>query len=267
VDAAEQARTEPIAIVGLACRFPGGVDSPESYWRLLADGIDAVTEVPRERWDIEHYYDPDPEAPGKMYTRHGGFLGAVDRFDPSFFRISPREARSMDPQQRLLLEVAWEALEDAGIAANRSRGNATGVFIGLTTNDYARLLMQSGDGRDLDAYFFSGNPANAAAGRLAYTFGWEGPAVAIDTACSSSLVSVHQACASLRSGECAVALAGGVNLVLIPENTVAVCRTRALSPDGLCKTFDAGADGFVRSEGCGLVVLKRLSLPATASAR
>jgi amino acid adenylation domain-containing protein len=202
-----------------------------------------------------------------MYTRHGGFLGAVDRFDPSFFRISPREARSMDPQQRLLLEVAWEALEDAGIAANRSRSNATGVFIGLTTNDYARLLMQSGDGRDLDAYFFSGNPANAAAGRLAYTFGWEGPAVAIDTACSSSLVSVHQACASLRSGECAVALAGGVNLVLIPENTVAVCRTRALSPDGLCKTFDAGADGFVRSEGCGLVVLKRLSDAVTAGDR
>ena len=257
VDAAEQARTEPIAIVGLACRFPGGVDSPDSYWTLLAGGVDAITEVPRERWDIERFYDPDPDAAGKMYTRHGGFLRNVDRFDSWFFRVSPREARSMDPQQRLLLEVAWEALEDAGAGADQLRGSATGVFVGLTTNDYAPLLMKESGG--VDAFFFSGNPPNAAAGRLAYTFGFQGPALAIDTACSSSLVSVHQACASLRNGECARALAGGVNLVLTPDNTVAVCRTRALSPDGRCKTFDKDANGFVRSEGCGLVVLKRLS--------
>ena len=256
---AERARTEPIAIVGLACRFPGGADSPEAYWQLLANGVDAVTEVPPERWDINQYYDPDPDASGKMYARHGGFLKNVAGFDSWFFRISPREAQSLDPQHRLLLEVAWEALEDAGVAPDGQKGTATGVFIGLTTNDYAQLLMREGEGRGLDAFFFTGNPANAAAGRLAYAFGFQGPALAIDTACSSSLVAVHQACASLRAGECRSALAGGVNLVLAPENTIAVCRTRALSPDGRCRTFDRGANGFVRSEGCGLVVLKRLS--------
>ena len=257
--AVERARTEPIAIVGLACRLPGGVDSPERYWRLLADGVDAVTGVPRARWEIDRVYDPDPDTPGKMYSRHGGFLDGVDRFDSWFFRISPREAQSLDPQQRLLLESAWEALEDAGIAADGLRGSATGVYVGLTTNDYAQLLTRAGDGRQLDAYYFTGNPPNTAAGRLAYTFGWTGPALALDTACSSSLVAVHQACVSLRNGECGLALAGGVNLVLIPENTIAVCKTRALARDGRCKTFDAAADGFVRSEGCGLVVLKRLS--------
>jgi len=257
--AAERAATEPIAIVGLACRLPGGVDSPKKYWQLLAGGVDAVTEVPRERWDIDRYYDPDPDVPGKMYARHGGFIRDVSAFDSWFFRISPREAQSLDPQQRLLLEVAWEALEDAGIAADTLSGTPTGVFVGLTTNDYAQLLMRDDHGRSLDAFFFTGNPTNAAAGRLAYSFGFQGPALAIDTACSSSLVSVHQACASLRTGECRTALAGGVNLVLIPENTVAVCKTRALSPEGRCRTFDRGANGFVRSEGCGLVVLKRLS--------
>ncbi|MBA3948611.1 MAG: 6-deoxyerythronolide-B synthase, partial [Acidobacteria bacterium] len=258
LDAAERARTEPIAIVGLSCRFPGGVDSPEAYWQLLAGGVDAVTVVPPERWDIDRYYDPDPDAPGKMYARHGGFLRDAAAFDTWFFRISPREAHSLDPQHRLLLEVAWEALEDAGLPADRLAGSATGVFIGLTTSDYAQLLMREGSAQ-LDAFFFTGNPANAAAGRLSYSFGFAGPAVAIDTACSSSLVAIHQACASLRAGECRSALAGGVNLVLAPENTVAVCRTRALSPSGRCRTFDRDADGFVRSEGCGLVVLKRLS--------
>jgi amino acid adenylation domain-containing protein len=259
LDLAESARTEPIAIVGLSCRFPGGASSPDAYWRVLAGGIDAITEVPPERWDLARVYDPDPATPGKMYTRHGGFLSDVGGFDAWFFRISPREATSLDPQQRLLLEVAWEALEDAGIPADRLSGTPTGVFVGMTTNDYAQLLLRGGEARPLDAFFFTGNPANAAAGRLAYTFGFQGPALAIDTACSSSLVAVHQACASLRAGECRTALAGGVNLVLAPEVTIAVCRTRALSPDGRCKTFDARANGFVRSEGCGLVVLKRLS--------
>jgi len=256
LEAAERAATEAIAIVGLSCRFPGA-DSPDQYWRLLADGVDAITEVPAERWDIARYFDPDPDARGKMYTRHGGFLQNVAGFDSWFFRISPREAQSLDPQHRLLLEVAWEAFEDAGMAADSLRGSDTGVFVGITTNDYAQLLMRQD--RELDAFFFTGNPTNAAAGRLAYSFGLSGPALSIDTACSSSLVSVHQACASLRAGECRSALAGGVNLVLTPENTIAVCKTRALSPEGRCKTFDRSADGFVRSEGCGLVVLKRLS--------
>jgi amino acid adenylation domain-containing protein len=257
--AVEGARTEPIAIVGLSCRLPGGADSPQQYWHLLAGGVDAVTEIPASRWDLERHYDPNPETPGKMYVRHGGFLRDVAGFDSWFFRISPREAQSLDPQQRLLLEVAWDALEDAGIAAPTLHGTATGVFVGLTTNDYAQLLMRRDDGRDLDAFFFTGNPANAAAGRLAYFFGFQGPAVALDTACSSSLVAVHQACASLRAGESRVALAGGVNLILAPETTMAVCRTRALSPEGRCRTLDRQANGFVRSEGCGLVVLKRLS--------
>src|ERR1700681_4396426 len=168
LEAAERARTEPIAIVGLACRLPGGVDSPDKYWALVAGGIDAVTEVPRSRWDIDRYFDADPDAPGKIYSRCGGFLEDVDRFDSWFFRISPREAQSLDPQQRLLLEVGWEALEDAGIAADRLRGRPVGVFVGLTTNDYAQLLMRAGDGPQLDAYYFTGNPANTAAGRLAY---------------------------------------------------------------------------------------------------
>jgi amino acid adenylation domain-containing protein len=257
--AVERARTEPIAIVGLSCRLPGGADSPQQYWQLLADGVDAITEIPASRWDIDRYYDPDPDAPGRMYVRHGGFLRDVAGFDSWFFRISPREAQSLDPQQRLLLEVAWEALEDAGIAAGALSGTATGVFVGLTTSDYGQMLMRQGGGRDLDAFFFTGNPANAAAGRLSYFFGLQGPAVAIDTACSSSLVAVHQACASLRAGECRTALAGGVNLILAPETTIAVCRTRALSPEGRCRTLDRQASGFVRSEGCGLVVLKRLS--------
>ncbi|HLK62418.1 MAG TPA: amino acid adenylation domain-containing protein [Bryobacteraceae bacterium] len=248
---------DPIAIIGMSCRLPGAAD-PEAFWRLLRDGVDAVTEVPPERWNLEQYYDADPEAPGKMYSRHGGFLDAIDRFDAAFFRISPREASSLDPQQRVLLEVAWHAIEDAGIAPDRLRGSNSGVFVGVTTNDYARLQMNGGADR-LDAYFFTGNPLNTVAGRISYVLGWNGPSMAIDTACSSSLAAIHAACQSLRNGECELALAGGVNLILSPENTVAVCRTRALAPDGRCKTFDAAADGFVRSEGCGVVVLKPLA--------
>jgi acyl transferase domain-containing protein len=251
--------SEPIAVIGLGCRFPGGANDPESYWRLLRDGIDAVREVPRERWNLDDYYDPDPDKPGKMYSRHGGFIQDVDKFDAAFFRISPREAASMDPQQRLALEVTWEALENAGQSCDELKGTRTGVFIGITTNDYAQLMRANAEVNRLDGYFFTGNPLNTTAGRISYTLGLEGPSMAIDTACSSSLVSVHQACQSLRSGESDMALAGGVNLVLTPENSVAVCKTRALSPTGRCKTFSADADGFVRSEGCGIVVLKLLS--------
>ncbi|MBD2091227.1 type I polyketide synthase [Microcoleus sp. FACHB-1515] len=255
LEAVEQAKTEAIAIVGLGCRFPGGAETPADFWQLLVNGVDAVTEVPIDRWNVDAVYDADPDAPGKTYTRDGGFLSQVDRFDAHFFGISPREATKLDPQQRLLLEVSWEALESAGV----SHSPQTGVFVGVTTNDYARLLMPDGDLSQLDAYYLTGNPLNAVAGRLAYTLGLQGPCMAIDTACSSSLVAVHLACQSLRNGECDQALAGGVNLILSPENTIALSKAKMLAPNGRCKTFDADADGIVRGEGCGVIVLKRLS--------
>ncbi|WP_175797739.1 non-ribosomal peptide synthetase/type I polyketide synthase [Burkholderia ambifaria] len=255
----EAGTPEPIAIVGMSCRFPGAAHDLDAYWRLLNDGVDAISEVPRERWDVDAYYDPDPEAPGRMYCRFGGFLEDVDQFDPAFFRITPREAAAMDPQQRLLLEVSHEALEHAGIPVDSLKGSRTGVFVGITTNDYANLQLRNGGGSGIDGYFFTGNPLNTAAGRISYGLGVQGPSMAIDTACSSSLTAIHTASQNLRSGECDLAIAGGVNLILSPDNSIAVSRTRALAPDGRCKTFDAAADGFVRSEGCGALVLKRLS--------
>ncbi len=255
----ERQTHSPIAIVGGACRFPGGADDLSAYWRLLSNGVDAISEVPPERWAIDRYYSSDPDAPGTMYTRSGGFVRDVDRFDAGFFGISPRECKSMDPQQRILLEVAWEALEHAGLARDRRAGAFGGIFVGITTDDYSRLLLGDGDAGRIDAYFSSGNTLNAAAGRLAYVLGFRGPAMAIDTACSSSLVALHLACQSLRAGECEIALAAGVNLTLAPEGTIATSRAHMLSPDGRCKTFDAAADGYVRGEGCGVVVLKRLA--------
>ncbi|KVP35347.1 hybrid non-ribosomal peptide synthetase/type I polyketide synthase [Burkholderia ubonensis] len=255
----EAGTPEPIAIVGMSCRFPGAAHDLDAYWQLLNDGVDAISEVPRERWDIDAYYDPDPEAPGRMYCRFGGFLDGVDQFDPAFFRITPREAAAMDPQQRLLLEVSHEALEHAGIPVDSLKGSRTGVFVGITTNDYANLQLRNGGGSGIDGYFFTGNPLNTAAGRISYGLGLQGPSMAIDTACSSSLTAIHTASQNLRTGECDLAIAGGVNLILSPDNSIAVSRTRALAPDGRCKTFDAAADGFVRSEGCGALVLKRLS--------
>jgi len=254
----ESARHEPIAIVGMACRYPGGADTPETLWQLLRSGTDAVSEVPRERWDIDALHDPDPQAPGKMVTRRGGFLRQVDRFDPAFFGISPREANTLDPQQRLLLETATEALERAAIATDGLTGSATGVFIGITTNDYRQLLRDDEPG-STDVYAATGNALNAAAGRLSYTFGLQGPCVALDTACSSSLVAVHLACQSLRTGESRLALAGGVNVVLTPEAMVLFSKWGMMAPDGRCKTFDTAADGFVRAEGCAVMALKRLS--------
>ncbi|MGT0250957.1 amino acid adenylation domain-containing protein [Burkholderia pyrrocinia] len=259
IEAREAGTPEPIAIVGMSCRFPGAAHDLDAYWRLLNDGVDAISEVPRERWDVDAYYDPDPEAPGRMVCRFGGFLDDVDQFDPAFFRITPREAAAMDPQQRLLLEVSHEALEHAGIPVDSLKGSRTGVFVGITTNDYANLQLRNGGGSGIDGYFFTGNPLNTAAGRISYGLGVQGPSMAIDTACSSSLTAIHTASQNLRSGECDLAIAGGVNLILSPDNSIAVSRTRALAPDGRCKTFDAAADGFVRSEGCGALVLKRLS--------
>ncbi|MFO1456194.1 MAG: type I polyketide synthase [Steroidobacteraceae bacterium] len=255
LEESERARDVPIAIVGAGCRYPGGVETPEALWALVRDGVDAVAEVPRERWDVDAYYDPDPSAPGKMVTRKGGFLDQVDRFDPQFFNISPREATTLDPQQRLLLETAWEALESAGIAPDRLTGSRTGVFVGITSSDYGQLTR---DGDATDVYAATGSALNAAAGRIAFTLGLQGPCMSVDTACSSSLVAVHLACQSLRAGESELALAGGVNVVLSPDAMVLFSKWGMMAPDGHCKTFDASADGFVRAEGCAVIALKRL---------
>jgi len=261
LDAAERRlaqRSEPIAIVGMGCRFPGGADDPDRYWQLLRDGVDAVREVPAERWDARALLDPDATAPGKMVTCRGGFLDTVDGFDARFFGIAPREAVSVDPQHRLLLEVTWEALEDAGIAADRLDGVTGGVFIGLCNKDYAQLMLER-PLETIDAYSAAGGAGSMAAGRIAYLLGLRGPAVTIDTACSSSLVALHLACESLRSGECRLAISGGANLILSVETMIALSKAQMLSPDGRCSTFDESANGIVRGEGCGVIVLKRLS--------
>src|SRR5215471_7855569 len=259
LEAQEYARTEPIAVIGIGCRFPGGADTPEKFWQLLHNGVDVVTPVPPGRWEVERYYDPTPATPGKMYLSQGGFLEHIDRFDAHFFGISPREAMSMDPQHRLLLEVSWEALEHAALAPDSLRHTRTGVFVGICQNDYARFELNSGNPRAINAYSGTGNLLSFAPGRLAYCLGLQGPTMAVDTACSSSLVAVHLACNALRNKEADVALASGVHLVIAPEISVFLSMSRALAPDGLAKTFDAAADGFSRGEGCATVVLKRLS--------
>ncbi|OBH02063.1 polyketide synthase [Mycobacterium sp. E2699] len=248
---------EPIAIVAVACRFPGAPD-PEAYWDLLSGGVDAIREIPDDRFDVDEYYDPDPEAPGKIYTRYGGYLESIDGFDPEFFGISPREAVWMDPQQRLMLEIAWEGLERAGYAPSALRGSRTGVFVGVAANEYSQLL-NANSVDTIEAHFITGNALNVIAGRVAFALGLEGPAMAVDTACSASLVAVHQACQALHSGDCDMALAGGVNVLVSPASIVATARARMLAADGRCKTFDAAANGYARSEGCGILVLKRLS--------
>jgi len=261
VAALRRAKSEPIAVVGIGCRFPGGADSPAGFWRVLHEGIDTVREVPPERWPLDAFYNPDPEVPGKVYCRQAALLDqdAVERFDPDFFGIAPREAGRMDPQQRLLLEVCWEALEDAAVPVDRTRGSLTGLFVGSCTDDYLQLFNSLADPASVDGYSSLGTARSITVGRVSYLLGFEGPAVQLDTACSSSLVAVHQACQSLRAGECDMALAGGVNLQLSPVWTVGLSKLGALSPSGRCRTFDAKADGFVRGEGCGVVVLKRLS--------
>ena len=258
LDGLERARCEPIAVTGIGCRFPGGGNGPAGFWQMLRAGADATREVPPERWDVDAWYDPDPDAPGKMYVRRGAFLDDVDRFDAGFFNISARECSSMDPQQRLLLEVAWEAIEDAAIPRDRLAGSATGVYVGAMFHDYAHLIAASGL-QHVDTYFGTGNGIAFLAGRLSHHLGLQGPSLVLDTACSSSLVAVHLACQSLRLGEIDLALACGVNLMLSPLSSVVMCRLRALAPDGRCKTFDEHADGYARGEGCGVVVLKRLS--------
>ena len=253
----QERRDEPLAVIGMACRFPGGVEDVEAFWRLLREGVDAISEVPRERWDARAFFDPDPDAPGKMTSLWGGFVDGVDRFDADFFGISPREAENMDPQHRLLLEVAWQALESAGQEIDRLAGSRTGVFVGMSTNDF--LLLQGSDPRRISTYTLTGSTASIAAGRLSYLLGLQGPSLAVDTACSSSLVALHLACRSLRHRESDLALAAGVNVILSPVGGIYTSKIRAAAPDGRCKSFDAAADGYGRSEGCGVVVLKRLS--------
>ena len=257
VETLEQGQHAPIAIIGIGCRFPGDADTPEKYWDMLCRGTDAISEVPADRWDIDAYYDANPDAPGRMSTRFGGFISDVDQFDPLFFGISPREAQRMDPQQRLLLEVAWESLEHAAVNPDSLRDTRTSVYVGMSAADYFQV-MHDGGLASFDAYTASGTAHSIASGRLSYVLGARGPSISIDTACSSSMVAIHQAVQGLRRGESDMALAGGVNLILRPEVTVALSRSHMMAPDGRCKTFDARADGFVRGEGCGMLVLKRL---------
>jgi acyl transferase domain-containing protein len=248
---------EPIAVISIACRLPGA-DTPEAFWRLLQAGADLVREVPSTRWNVDEFYDPRRPMPGKMYTRAGAFLDNVDHFDPLFFGISPREALSMDPQHRLLLELGWEVLERAGLVPSQLAESTTGVFVGISGSDYG---MATGiqEIAEMDLYGITSSASNAAAGRLAYTLGLQGPTMSIDSACSSSLVALHLACQSLRTGECDLALSGGVSLMLSPVGHIGLSQMTALASDGRCKTFDAAADGYGRGEGCGMVVLKRLS--------
>ena len=248
---------EPVAIVGIACRFPGAPDL-QSFWRLLVNGVDAISEVPPDRWDVNALYDPDPAAPGKMVTRWGGFLEGVDRFDAAFFGISPREANHIDPQQRMVMETTWEALEDAGIPPLSLAGSDTGVFIATLSTDYATDLFTAYSDR-VDAYSGTGTTTSLNSARVSYFFDLHGPSLTVDTACSGSLAAVHLACESMRRGDCGLALAGGVNLILRPDGNLFFSKAGALSPDGRCKPFDSRANGIVRSDGLGILVLKPLA--------
>ncbi|MFE7619914.1 polyketide synthase, partial [Streptomyces sp. NPDC057496] len=249
-------QNEPIAVVGLACRFPGG-ESPEAFWDLLVAGGDAIGEVPADRWDAAAFHDTDPSAAGKTVARRAGFLDRVDGFDARFFGISPREAVAMDPQQRLVLELAWEALENAGVVPGRLRGSRAGVFVGAMADDYAALSRRAGV-EGVGAFTSTGLARSVIANRVSYLLGLTGPSLVVDSGQSSSLVAVFQACEALRRGEVSLALAGGVNLMLVPESSVVVSKFGGLSPDGRAYVFDGRANGYVRGEGGGLVVLKRL---------
>ena len=254
---AKAAQSEPIAIIGMGLRFPGGARDADSFARLLWSGTDAIGDIPADRWSTEELYAEDPDTPGKMITRHGGFIDQVDQFDADFFGISPREAASMDPQQRLVLEIGWEALENAGHAPASLAGSKTGIYFGICNSDYGRVLLTQPD--RFDPYIGTGSAYSIAAGRLSYILGLSGPSIAVDTACSSSLMSLHLACQGLRTGDCDLALAGGSNLILAPEMNIIFSKARMMAPNGRCKTFDAMADGYVRGEGCAMLVLRRLS--------
>lgn len=257
LDTLENALSEPIAVIGLGCRFPSDVNSPESYWNLLKNQVDAISEVPEQRWKIKDYYNPNPSALGQTNTRWGGFIKDPCLFDPYFFGLSPREASFMDPQQRVFLEVAWQALENAGQVITKLAGSKTSVYVGVSIVDY--FLLQLSKLESIDTYSAPGIAHSIISNRLSYLLDFQGPSVSVDTACSSSLVAIHLACQSLRNKECNLAIAGGVNLMLSPATTVALSKTLGMSNAGRCKTFDEKADGIVRGEGCGVIVLKRLS--------
>lgn len=254
----EQRRHEAIAIVGMSCRYPGS-QSPEGFWQSLVDGRHCITDMHQQRWNMDALYDPDPDAPGKIYTRALGIVQDPEYFDADFFGIAPREAEDIDPQHRLLLEVSHEALERSGYSLASLADTSTGVFVGISGQDYAHLGSRLGQAEGLTPWHGTGNALSAAPGRISYLFNWHGPCLAVDTACSSSLVALHLACQSLRSGESSLALVGGVHLIFNPATTIIFAKARMLSPDGACKTFAADANGYVRSEGCGVLVLKRLS--------
>lgn len=252
-------KKEPIAIIGIGCRFPGGANDPKAFWKLLQDGVDAITDVPDDRWNPRTFYDPDREKPGKIYTRRGGFIERIDQFDAQFFGISPREAALIDPQHRLLLEVAYEALEDAGLVPERLAGSNTSVFVGLYIHDYQHIQLDASARNLIGAQMTTGTAMSIAANRISYVFDLRGESAALDTACSSSLVAVHHACETLWNGQATLALAGGVNAILKPDMTIGMCKASMLSPDARCKSFDAAANGFARGEGAGIAILKPLS--------
>jgi acyl transferase domain-containing protein len=249
--------TDQIAIIGIGCSFPGGVESPDALWQFLCRGGDAIVEAPADRWNVDAVYDPTPGTPGKTVCRRAGLLREVASFDAGFFGISPREAAQMDPQQRLLLQVAWRALEDAGIPAESLVGSSTGVYIGVSHSDY-HGIQQFGR-RQIDVHAATGGALSIVANRLSHRLDLRGPSLAIDTACSSSLVALDAACTALLTGECDATMVGGVNLMLTPDVTITFSRAAMLSPDGRCKAFDARANGYVRGEGAGIVILKLLS--------
>ncbi|MEA2373150.1 MAG: hypothetical protein QOH12_3544, partial [Solirubrobacteraceae bacterium] len=256
----EQGEREPIAILGMSCRYPQAVRSPEELWELLERGVDAVADYPQDRgWDLERLYHPDPDHLGTVYAREGAFIRDIAGFDADFFGISPREALAMNPQQRIILELAWEAFEDAGIGPASLRGSPTGVFTGVFHDDYSGGAVHAARSPEAESYASSGDSTCMLCGRVAYTLGLEGPAFAVDTACSSSLVAMHLASQALRNRECSLALAGGITTMATPMLLTAFSRQGALSPDGRCRSFGAGADGVGFSEGAGLLVLERLS--------
>nr|VFK37306.1 MAG: Beta-ketoacyl synthase, C-terminal domain [Candidatus Kentron sp. TC] len=252
--------SDPIAIIGMGCRFPGDAETPQAFWEMLREGRDGVIEVPSDRWDARRFYDPDPNKPGKTYVKHGAYLRQpIDRMDALFFGISPREAESLDPQQRLILEVAWEALEDAGLVVERLAGSATGVFIGGFIIDHMSASTGILNRHLLDTHGAVSFTHTILSARIAYILDLRGPCMTLDTACSSSLVALHQACQSIRAGESELALAGGVNVMHHAETVVAMCKSQFLARDGRSKSFDARGDGYGRGEGAGIVVLKPLA--------
>src|SRR3984957_3094716 len=248
-----------IAIIGIGCRFPGGVNDPESFWNLLVEGREAVTYVPPDRWNVERFFDAEPGLPGKSIARRGGFLERIDQFDPQFFGISPREAPYVDPQHRLLLETAWEAIEDAGLVLDFERGTDLGVFIGISHNEYQGIQSTAFDHSGIGPHSPTGCAHSIAANRVSYCLNLHGPSVAMDTACSSALTAVHMACEHIRAGRVDTALAGGVTVIITPGGFIGFSQASMLSPEGQCKAFDAAANGFVRGEGAGMLLLKRLS--------